>query len=106
MEANLLSIVVVCVPLLAAPVALIWGLRKALLATLFVAAAILIAPYVYFGIWALSEGENPWETFKAIFVSSTAMIMIMILGWMLAWAAAYGAIAAILRLGWLRWRAA
>ena len=104
MEANLLSIVVVCVPLLAAPVALIWGLRKALLATRFVEAAILIAPYVYFGIWALIEGENPWETFKAIFVSSTAMIMI--LGWMLAWAAAYGASAAILRLGWLRWRAA
>ena len=49
-------------------------------------------------------GDYPWETFKAIFVSSTAMIMI--LGWMLAWAAAYGAIAAILRLGWLRWRAA
>ncbi|MFL4470748.1 hypothetical protein ACERZ8_12965 [Tateyamaria armeniaca] len=102
MEVNLFSILVVGVPLVAVPVALIWGLRKTLLGVLGIAALMLVAPYVYFGIWAISAGENLMETMKAVSVSFPAVIVV--LGWMLAWTAAYGAVAAGIRLGWLHWK--
>lgn len=99
MEANLLSVTAVGVPLLAAPAALIWGLRRVLIVVLGICALMLLAPYVYFGIWAVMEGENLWTTLQAVAVSLPAAAIIV--GWMLVWTAAYGAIAAGLRLGWL-----
>ncbi|WP_299724973.1 hypothetical protein [uncultured Tateyamaria sp.] len=102
MEANLFSILVFGVPVLAGPVALIFGLRKTLIGVLAIAVLMLVAPYVYFGIWALAEGESLLGTLGAVSVSLPAAAIV--LGWMLAWSAAYGAIAAMIRLGWLHWR--
>ena len=99
MEANLLSISIVGVPLLAAPTALIIGLRKTLIGVLGIAAMILVAPFVLFGVWALWIGEDLWATLRG--VSLTLPALAVLLGWMLAWSAAYGAIAAGIRLGWL-----
>ncbi|MEP5630413.1 MAG: hypothetical protein ABJP79_00875 [Tateyamaria sp.] len=102
MEANLFSILAVGTPVLAAPVALMIGLRKTLMAVCLVGIVILLGPYVYFGVWALIEGVSLWATLKAVAVSLAPASIIV--GWMLAWSAAYGAIAALLRLCWLYWR--
>ncbi|MEO9574007.1 MAG: hypothetical protein ABJ263_14915 [Tateyamaria sp.] len=99
MEANFYSLTVIGVPLLAAPAALIWGLRKTLIVVVGICALMLVAPYVYFGIWALMEGENLWKALQAVAVSFPAAAIIV--GWMLMWTAAYGAVAAGIRLGWL-----
>lgn len=104
MEANIYSLLVFGVPVLAAPVALIWGLRKALIGVLGVAALMVIAPFLYFGVWALHDGEPLWATLKAVAVMLTPMSIV--LGWMLGWSAAYGALAATLRLGWLYYKGA
>ncbi|MEP1198462.1 hypothetical protein [Tateyamaria sp.] len=98
MEANLFSVTVIGVPLLAAPAALIWGLRRTLIAVLGICALMLVAPYVSFGVWALIEGEDLWTTLQAVAVSFPAAAVIV--GWMLVWTVAYGAIAAGIRLGW------
>ena len=89
---------------MAAPVALIFGLRKALIIVCLIGTLLLLGPYVYFGVWALIEGVSLWATLKAVAVSLAPAAFVV--GWMLAWSAAYGAIAALLRLCWLYWRAA
>lgn len=104
MDANLFSILTVGTPVLAAPVALIFGLRKTLIGVGIIGFLMLIGPYVYFGCWALIDGVSLGATLKAVAVSLSPAAFVV--GWMLAWSAAYGAIAALLRLIWLYWRTA
>lgn len=99
MEANLINVTAIGVPILAAPAALIWGLRRTLIVVLGICALMLVAPYVYFGIWAVIDGQNVWTTWQAVAVTLPAAAIIV--GWMLVWTAAYGAVAAGIRLGWL-----
>ncbi|MEL6809265.1 MAG: hypothetical protein AAFO97_15935 [Pseudomonadota bacterium] len=99
MEANLINVTAIGVPILAAPAALIWGLRRTLIVVLGICALMLVAPYVYFGIWAVMDGQNVWTTWQAVAVTLPAAAIIV--GWMLVWTAAYGAVAAGIRLGWL-----
>jgi len=104
MEASLFSISPDSVPRVAVPDVLIRGLRKTVLAALFIAGAMLIAPFGHSGIGAPGAGGNLWETMKAVSVSFP--VVIVVLGWVLVWSPACGAIAGMLRPGWLRRRAA
>ena len=104
MEANFFSILAVGTPVLAAPAALIYGLRKTLMGVCVIGSVMLLGPYVYFGIWALMEGVSVSATLKAVSVSLSAASLVV--AWMLAWSAAYGAVAALLRLCWQYWRKA
>lgn len=104
MEANLYSVLAFGTPVLAAPAALVFGLRKTLLGVLIITALMLIGPYAVFGVWGLFKGAGLWHTFTAVSISTPAMALIA--GWMLAWSAAYGSVAALIRLGWLQWKGA
>lgn len=102
MLANMYSILAFGTPLLAVPVALVFGLRKTLLGVLTIVGLMLIGPYIYFGVWGLFEGAGLWDTFSAVSLSTPAMAVIAV--WMLAWAAAYATAAIVVRLVWIHWK--
>lgn len=93
----------ILVPLLAAPAALIWGLRRTLRWVVAAAVLLLLAPYIYFGVWAAWEGVSISATFRALSVSLEPAFVVA--SFMIMWALAYGGVAAGLRWAWLRWAA-
>lgn len=95
-----LKLLVALVPLLAFPVALIWGLRKTLWAVLAVVALIAIGPFVYFtvGTWVMG---GTWAQVKetAGLMLSVMQTVAVIGGWMVIWALVYGSAGAAIRFG-------
>ncbi len=97
------GLVVAGTPLLAFPVALIWGLKTMLWAVLAVIALMLFGPPLAFGIAALFYGEPPFETAGAVFMMLWHVIL-TIGGWMMMWSLIYGGTGAAIRFGWLHWK--
>ena len=101
---SLLQLLIPGVPILAFPVSLWVGFRKTIWCVLGIAVLIAVAPYVYFGIWALIEGVSVKSTFEAL--RAVSSMFPVILAYMVLWSVVYAAVGATLRFGWVRWRAA
>lgn len=97
------KLAVIGAPLLAFPIALVWGLKRALWCVVSVVGLLVVLPPLGFGIAALFVGEPPVLTARTVF-ELVAPAILSIGGWMVLWSLVYGGLGAAIRFGWMRWR--
>ncbi|GGX56467.1 hypothetical protein GCM10007385_26490 [Tateyamaria omphalii] len=92
------------IPLIAFPVALVWGLKPVVYTLVLLACAMLVGPYLFFGAWALIEGISLSDTIEQ--VRQTGIGMVLLAGYMMASSMVCALFAAAVRFAWTKWRAA
>ncbi|MEL7092727.1 MAG: hypothetical protein AAFN94_13420 [Pseudomonadota bacterium] len=99
-----MTLLIALLPLLPLPVALIWGLRAALIVAVLCAASVFVAPYGYFGLWALIVGQEVVRVLASLV--DVRAVFLPIAAWVLLWGAGAAAVGAGVRAGWRTWRGA